>query len=153
VRTFREGEIHRYPGRDYRILLVAEASAGDGGTPPVRPVAGRLRLDASAAADPDRARTDLADWYVRAGQRWMRGRLQPWAARMGVPEPRVRVRVRDLRHRWGSYRAGDGGNGTVLLHWATFQPPIHLVDSVVAHELAQVRVSGHGPDYCRRAGG
>ncbi|MDQ0844109.1 putative metal-dependent hydrolase [Streptomyces sp. V1I6] len=25
--------------------------------------------------------------------------------------------------------------------------PIHLVDYVVAHELAHVRVSGHGSDY------
>ena len=106
---------------------------------------GRLCLDASVAAEPDRARAALADWYVRAGQRWMRGRLQPWAARMDVPEPQVRVR--DLRHRWGSYRAGGGGNGTILLHWATFQLPIHLVDYVVAHELAHVRVSGHGSDY------
>ncbi|MGX6742676.1 M48 metallopeptidase family protein [Streptomyces peucetius] len=87
----------------------------------------------------------MADWYVRAGQRWMRGRLQPWAARMDVPEPRVRVS--DLRHRWGSYRAGEGGKGTILLHWATFQLPIHLVDYVVAHELAHVRVSGHGSNY------
>ncbi|MDW8809201.1 M48 family metallopeptidase [Streptomyces scabiei] len=48
---------------------------------------------------------------------------------MDVPEPSVRVR--DLGHRWGSYRAGSDGIG----------------DYVVAHELAHVRVSGHGPDY------
>ncbi|MGC5532857.1 M48 family metallopeptidase [Streptomyces sp. SR-10] len=127
-------------------------SPATGSTIAVRLVAGRLRLDRTAAADPELARRALADWYSRAGQRWMRERLQPWAARMDVPEPAVRVR--DLGHRWGSYRAGagDGDEGMISLHWAVFQLPIHLVDYVVAHELAQVRVAGHGPEYWRLLG-
>ncbi|MFD7685536.1 M48 family metallopeptidase [Streptomyces sp. NPDC059781] len=151
VRTLRDGEIHRYLGRDYRLLVVdgAPRPGCEGETSPVRLVAGRLRVDRSVAGDPARVRAALADWYTRSGQRWTRGRLQPWAARMDVPEPEVRVR--DLGHRWGSYRAGPG-KGVVSLHWATFQLPIHLVDYVIAHELAHVRVSGHGPDYWRLLG-
>ncbi|WP_308437054.1 YgjP-like metallopeptidase domain-containing protein [Streptomyces olivaceoviridis] len=87
---------------------------------PVRLVAGRLLVDGRVAGDPGLIRAALADWYTRAGRRWTRGRLQPWAARMDVPEPEVRVR--DLGYRWGSYRAGPG-NGVVSLHWATFQLP------------------------------
>ncbi|MFE2511377.1 M48 family metallopeptidase [Streptomyces naganishii] len=154
VRTLQDGEIHRYLGRDYRLLVVdGEGSAG--GEPsrvnasPVRLVAGRLQVDSSVAENPALIRAALADWYTRAGQRWTRGRLQPWAARMDVPEPEVRVR--DLGHRWGSYRAGPA-NGIVSLHWATFQLPIHLVDYVIAHELAHAKVSGHGPDYWRLLG-
>ncbi|MEN8649528.1 YgjP-like metallopeptidase domain-containing protein [Streptomyces sp. 21So2-11] len=152
VRTLRDGEIHRYQGRDYRLLVVDnEPAPADGSAAPtVRLVAGRLRLDSTVVADPTRARKALADWYSRAGQRWMRGRLQPWAARMDVSEPEVQVR--DLGHRWGSYRSGASGAGVISLHWATFQLPIHLVDYVVVHELAHVRVSGHGPDYWRLLG-
>ena len=156
VRTLRDGEIHRYLGRDYRLLVVdtrpdAPSKPADGSAAPaVRLVAGRLRLDSVVAADPALARKALADWYSRAGQRWMRGRLQPWAGRMDVPEPLVRVR--DLGHRWGSYRSEPSGAGVVSLHWATFQLPIHLVDYVVTHELAHVRVSGHGPTYWRLLG-
>ncbi|WP_430479028.1 M48 family metallopeptidase [Streptomyces sp. P11-1] len=149
TRSLKNGEIHRYLGRDYRLLIVDDGSAGTP-VPAVRLVAGRLRLDRAAAADPELARRALADWYIHAGQRWMRGRLQPWAARMDVPEPAVQVR--DLGHRWGSYRAGAGDNGVVSLHWAVFQLPIHLVDYVVAHELAHVRVAGHGPEYWRLLG-
>ncbi|MFE1246922.1 SprT family zinc-dependent metalloprotease [Streptomyces sp. NPDC058735] len=157
VRTLGDGEIHRYLGRDYRLLVVDDEpserqspSGASGGGKPVRLVAGRLRLHSSVAARPPLARKALADWYSRAGERWMRGRLQPWAARMDVPEPSLRVR--DLGHRWGSFRPGTAANGVVSLHWATFQLPVHLVDYVVAHELAHVRVSGHGDAYWRLLG-
>ncbi|WP_405700479.1 M48 family metallopeptidase [Streptomyces sp. NBC_01383] len=150
TRSLGDGEIHRYLGRDYRLLVVDDASDGGRPVPAVRLVAGRLRLDSGVAANPVLARKALADWYSRAGQRWMQGRLQPWAARMDLPEPTVGVR--DLGHRWGSYRAGVAGEGTISLHWAVFQLPMHLVDYVVAHELAHVRVPGHGPEYWRLLG-
>ncbi|GHJ31544.1 hypothetical protein TPA0910_59770 [Streptomyces hygroscopicus subsp. sporocinereus] len=136
ARKLSDGEIHRYLGRDYRLLYVDDPGA------PVRLVAGRLRMDRAIAADPARARRALADWYARSGLRWARGRLQPWAARMDVREPRIEVR--DVGRRWGTHRPGR-----IALHWATFQLPFHLVDYVIAHELAHVRVSGHGPDYWR----
>ncbi|MFJ9249192.1 M48 family metallopeptidase [Streptomyces sp. NPDC101776] len=139
VREFRDGETFRYLGREYRLLLVDE------GRSPVRLTAGRLRLDKEVAADPARARRDLVAWYRKSGLRWSRGRLQPWAARMEVPEPTVTVR--DVGNRWGTYRLGEDGTGTMALHWAVFQLPAHLVDYVIAHELAHIRISGHGPDY------
>ncbi|MEU9485463.1 SprT family zinc-dependent metalloprotease [Streptomyces decoyicus] len=158
VRSLYDGEIHRYLGRDYKLLLVdGPVGGGDDGHDkrsrsdvPVLLVAGRLRLNRSVAADPQQARKAIAAWYSRAGQRWVQGRLQPWAARMDVPEPPVEVR--DLGHRWGTYRAGPDGGGRVALHWAVFQLPIHLIDYVIAHELAHVRVAGHGSDYWRLLG-
>ncbi|KUO21601.1 hypothetical protein AQJ91_08385 [Streptomyces dysideae] len=35
----------------------------------------------------------------------------------------------------------------MALHWAVFQLPAHLVDYVIAHELAHIKIAGHGPDY------
>ncbi|MGW5620213.1 M48 family metallopeptidase [Streptomyces olivaceus] len=147
VRAFRDGESFRYLGREYRLLLVDGDGDGDGDKDraPVRLAAGRLRVDRAVAAEPARARRALIAWYRKSGMRWSRGRLQPWAARMEVPEPVVTVR--DVGHRWGTYRPGEAGPGTMALHWAVFQLPAHLVDYVVAHELAHTRVAGHGPDY------
>ena len=139
VREFREGESFRYLGREYRLLLVDE-----GGTP-VRLAAGRLWMDKAVAAEPRRARRELIAWYGKVGLRWSKGRLQPWAARMEVPEPEVTVR--DVGNRWGTYRPGEGEAGRMALHWAVFQLPAHLVDYVIAHELAHIKVSGHGADF------
>lgn len=143
VREFTDGETYRYLGREYRLLLVDDPGA------PVRLSAGRLCLDRATAADVRLARRAVTAWYRKVGLNWAQGRLQPWAARMDVDEPTVTVR--DVGRRWGTYRNGatpaDGGR--MALHWAVFQLPAQLVDYVIAHELAHIRVAGHGPDYWR----
>ncbi|WP_240654308.1 SprT family zinc-dependent metalloprotease [Streptomyces sp. AcE210] len=146
VRAFREGESFFYLGREYRLLVddladhEAKASPGT-----VKLVAGRLVLSENLAKDPRTARRAVIGWYRRTGLRWAASRLQPWAARLGVPEPAVRVR--DVGNRWGTYRQSTSDPGTMALHWAIFQLPSHLVDYVIAHELAHIKLSGHGPGY------
>lgn len=139
-----EGEMFRYLGRTYRLAIDEEAPADSA----VRLVAGRLVTTMEQAQNPAVGRAALIDWYCRAGQAWARGRLQPWAARLWVAEPAVDVS--DLGGRWGTYnlgRKGDGASGRMSLGWPLFQLPMHLVDYVIAHELAHVRINGHGADY------
>lgn len=140
-----DGEVFRYLGRTYR-LAVSDDAPGDGW---VRLVAGRLVMARNQAEDPAAGRTALVDWYCRAGRAWAGGRLQPWAARMAVAEPELDVR--DLGQKWGAYQPGDGGSGQgrMSLGWPLFQLPMHLVDYVIAHELAHVKVSGHRADFWR----
>ncbi|MFE9608549.1 M48 family metallopeptidase [Streptomyces sp. NPDC006012] len=139
VREIRDGESFTYLGRTYRLRIGGEGHAG------VRIFAGRMVIDQDLAQDPTGARRVLIAWYRKAGQRWAQGRLQPWAARMEVREPEIVVR--DVGNRWGTYRPGGGGPGSMALHWALFQLPVHLIDYVIAHELAHIRISGHGADY------
>lgn len=141
ARRLVDGEIFRYLGRAYRLEV--RGALGE----PVRLVSGRLRLDTGSAADPRRGRLEITGWYRRVGRDWALRRLQPWAARLDVVEPRVEVR--DLGLRWGSYTPGDGEPGLMALNWAVFQLPAHLVDYVIAHELAHITVAGHGREYWR----
>lgn len=141
-----EGEVFRYLGRTYRLAVDDEAPA-DGR---VRLIAGRLVISEAQADDAARGGAALTNWYCRTGRAWAQGRLQPWAARLWVAEPAVDVC--DLGGRWGTYqpgRKGDGASGRMGLGWPLFQLPMHLVDYVIAHELAHVRISGHGADYWR----
>lgn len=143
-----DGEVFRYLGRTYRLKISDDVPA-DGR---VRLMAGHLVLGRSEAEDPGRGRAALVDWYSRAGRAWAGDRLQPWAARMAVSEPALEVR--DLGQRWGTYQPGDGGHGLgrMSLGWPLFQLPMHLVDYVIAHELAHVRIPGHRPDFWRLLG-
>lgn len=140
-----EGEVFRYLGRTYRLAVTADPLSDSR----VRLIAGRLVMGRRQAEDPIRGRAALVDWYCRAGHAWAAGRLQPWAARMSVPQPAVDVC--DLGRRWGVYQPGreKPGRGRMSLGWPLFQLPMHLVDYVIAHELAHVRIPGHRADYWR----
>lgn len=140
-----DGELFRYLGRTYRLAL-SDSVAADAR---VRLVAGRLVMGRAVADDREAARAALVDWYCRTGMAWTRNRLQPWAARMAVAEPILEVR--DLGQRWGSYRppGGAGQPGLMSLGWPLFQLPMHLIDYVIAHELAHVAVAGHRADFWR----
>lgn len=143
-----DDEVFRYLGRTYRLAVSPDAPAEGR----VRLVAGRLVVSEEQAEDPDRGRAALVDWYCRAGRAWTAGRLQPWAARMGVAEPELEVC--DLGQRWGMYLPGDGdrGSGRMSLGWPLFQLPMHLVDYVVAHEVAHVQAPGHRANFWRLLG-
>ncbi|MFD4631468.1 M48 family metallopeptidase [Streptomyces sp. NPDC058284] len=140
-----DGELFRYLGRTYRLAL----SDGEEADVRVRLMAGRLVMGRAVAEDPETGRAALVDWYCRTGRAWTRNRLQPWAARMAVVEPTLEVR--DLGQRWGSYRppGGAGHPGLMSLGWPLFQLPMHLIDYVIAHELAHVAVPGHRADFWR----
>ncbi|MFI7537486.1 M48 family metallopeptidase [Streptosporangium sp. NPDC049376] len=143
-----EGEVFRYLGRTYRLAIVGNESRNDR----VRLVAGRLTMSHKLAEDTARGRVALVDWYCRTGHAWVMGRLQPWAARMSVPEPAVDIR--DLGSRWGTYRSVEEGRGPgrMSLGWPLFQLPMHLVDYVIAHELAHARIPGHDAYFWRLLG-
>ncbi|MCX4236479.1 M48 family metallopeptidase [Streptomyces ortus] len=145
AKRLTEGEVFRYLGRTYR-LAVSDSAPADGR---IRLVAGRLVIARRQAEDEAEGRAALVDWYCRAGRAWAVDRVQPWAARMAVGEPELDVR--DLGHKWGAYRPGEGMGepGRMSLGWPLFQLPMHLVDYVIAHELAHVKVSGHGADFWR----
>lgn len=141
-----DGELFRYLGRTYRLALIEDSPTSGA----VRLVGGRLVMGQEQASDADRGRVVLIDWYCQTGLAWAAGRLQPWAARMAVAEPTLAVG--DLNRRWGRYQPESPdrcGSGRLSLGWQLFQLPMHLVDYVIAHELAHIRVPGHPPGFWR----
>lgn len=133
-KEFVSGEGFPYLGRSYRLLLVDRQEV------PLKLSAGRFRLRRDLAA---RGRMEFVRWYSDRALAWIERRVPGWAQRM-VVEPSG-VEVRDLGFRWGSC----GKTGTVNFHWATILLPASIVDYVIVHELAHLRVPSHGPAFWR----
>jgi len=55
----------------------------------------------------------------------------------------ARITIRDTRSRWGSASRA----GRLSLSWRLILAPPGALDTVVVHELAHLRVFGHGPDF------
>lgn len=77
-------------------------------------------------------------WYSRTGAAWLQDRAPHWALRLGVRP--TEVKVNGLGQRWGKRTK----NGEIVLHWAVFQLPAHLIDLVLVHELAHLAQPHHG---------
>jgi len=86
---------------------------------------------------------------ARVVQRWYRERaLTHLERRVGILAPRLGVSptgvlVRDQRARWGSCSP----RGVLRFNWRVITAPPALIDYVVAHELAHLRIRTHGPAY------
>src|SRR4051794_12772781 len=85
---------------------------------------------------------DLLDaWLRREARRVLSARVAALAPVVDVPLPTITIR--DQRSRWGS----ASRSGRLSLNWRLILAPPYVLDYVVIHELAHLRVAGHGPRF------
>lgn len=83
----------------------------------------------------------LTDWLKAEARREFAARARPKAEALGCRLGRVTVR--DTRSRWGSCSA----TGNLSFCWRLVLAPPFVVDYVVAHEVAHLKVRDHGPRF------
>jgi predicted metal-dependent hydrolase len=161
--TQREPWLRRHLARDAKVRaeLAARGGARDGGSirlegriVPIRVVPAVVGARHSTVARFDdelvihRAERDvLPDAAIIEG--WLRDlarariddAIADHADALGVT-PRS-ITIRDPRSRWGS----ASQKGRVSLSWRLILAPREALETVVIHELAHLRVFGHGPTF------
>jgi predicted metal-dependent hydrolase len=81
------------------------------------------------------------DWIWGQALAFFHGRIEAMSQRHGL---RVSsVGISNAQTRWGSCAAA----GRILLSWRLMLLPPHIVDYVVAHELAHLRELNHSPRF------
>jgi len=148
-----------------RDEAAARGPVADGGTIPYRgephrvrvvPAAPRARRSSVArvggdaedemvvslvARDADRI-TDVLDGWLRArARRTIEAAIGRHAAALGVAP--AAVSIRDQRTRWGS----ASRSGRLSFSWRLVLAPPEALETVVVHELAHLRIFGHGPGF------
>jgi len=148
-----------------REALRARGGARDGGLVPYRGELHRIRVrrDAPARRRPsvERSGTEDGDELIlhlapaerrsveQVLETWLRERAREaidhavleHAGPLGVQPSRIDLR--DPRSRWGS----ASRNGRVMFSWRLVLAPPASLETVVVHELAHLRVFGHGPRF------
>lgn len=128
---FEDGQVIPVLGRDYVVRHCPQARGGvwvEGGA---LMVAGR----------PEHLARRVLDWLRREARRAIAARVRAKAA--GLGRPPGRVTVRDTVSLWGSCAV----NGDLSFCWRLVLAPVHVLDYVVAHEVAHLAVRGHGPRF------
>ncbi|HUG47018.1 MAG TPA: SprT family zinc-dependent metalloprotease [Candidatus Limnocylindria bacterium] len=82
-------------------------------------------------------------WLRRRAQAILAQRVAALGSEIGVRP--TGLAVRDQRSRWGS----ASSRGVLSFSWRLVLCPPWVLDYVVVHELAHLRVSGHGPAFWR----
>lgn len=137
----RDGAAFRYRGELHRLRI---HHAGDGRRSTVTRVGGDLEdeLVVRLAVADRRPVARVLDLWLRAGARDAIERaIARHADALGV-EP-VAISIRDQRTRWGSASRGR----RLAFSWRLVLAPPEALDTVVVHELAHLRVFGHGPAF------
>jgi predicted metal-dependent hydrolase len=137
-----DGGLVLYRGALHRIRVVA-APAGSGRASVER--AGSELEDELVVRLADRDRRSLEEVLVG----WLRDRasdavgdaLERHATAFGVQPSQVDLR--DPRTRWGS----ASRTGRLMFSWRLVLAPPGSLETVVVHELAHLRVFGHGPRF------
>ena len=136
-----DGASIRYLGELHR-LRVSAAGRGRRST-----VARIVTIDGAelhvSLLDRDRDRIDrvLAGWFREQARFVIDGTLADHAAALGV-SPAL-IDIRDPRSRWGS----ASREGRLMFSWRLVLAPPEALETVVVHELAHLRVFGHGPRF------
>ena len=135
-----DGASVRYRGELHRLRIVA----GHGRRSTVARVGGENGDELLIVLiDRDRERLDrvLETWFRERARVVIDAEIARHAAALQVA-PRT-VALRDPRSRWGS----ASRDGRLMFSWRLVLAPPEALETVVIHELAHLRVFGHGPRF------
>ena len=139
ARAWVSGELLDFLGRQIRLELVARGG----------PAISRLRdgdvLEVSLApphASPQ-VREAVVKWYRRHALTHFCDRVHHFCRVLDLAAPRLFLS--NARTRWGSCTA----DGEIRLNWRLLQAHSHVIDYVVAHEVAHLRVLSHSTRFWR----
>lgn len=85
--------------------------------------------------------SELKHWLKQRARRDVQETAADYGRRFGLIARSIRVG--EMAHGWGSC----GPEGNVLINWHLIFAPRKVLEYVIVHELAHLRVRSHGPEF------
>jgi predicted metal-dependent hydrolase len=135
---WRDGASLPFLGGTVHLVLDPRVTGAvlDAGTPRLM-----LRVGLPPLAEPAQIRDVVQSWLQRQARRVFEERCRHFAPQLGVQVRRLSLS--SAQTRWGSASA----NGAIRLNWRLIHFAQAVIDYVVAHELAHLRVMDHSPRF------
>lgn len=148
-KRFVDGESHWFLGRELKLEVVSSAK----GLQPelfsfdfsrALPPAVELRGDTLRVQNGGLpVREVLEDWYKVQAAQIIPERVEHYCRGLGWPLPRVLIR--NQKKRWGSCNS----RGELRFNWRLVLVAPELLDYVIVHEMAHLKVLDHSPRFWR----
>lgn len=101
----------------------------------------QVQADVSSMQRTKEVRAILEDWYKARAEEVIVRRVQHYADLLGWRMPKVLIR--NQKKRWGSCNA----KGELRFNWRLVMLPLSVLDYVVVHEMAHLKVLNHSPRF------
>lgn len=135
-----DGAAIRFRGELHRLRVTAVGARRSTVARVVTPDAFELRL-LLATRDRDAPGRVLERWFREQARVAVEATVADHGTALGV-QPAA-IALRDPRSRWGS----ASRQGRLMFSWRLVLAPPEALETVVIHELAHLRVFGHGPRF------
>lgn len=91
----------------------------------------------------NQARKEFVGWYRDRARSEIAERVRFYAFLAGVRHGKIRIN--QARRQWGSCSI----DGNLSFTWRLVMAPMHVIDSVVVHELVHLKIKNHSPRFWR----
>jgi predicted metal-dependent hydrolase len=108
------------------------------------PATGSIILNLPSDAEPEKCKKHLHAWLMQQARRQFSERLPHFAEQLGVQYHSFTLT--NARTLWGSCSP----NGKIRLNWRLIHLTPHIIDYVIAHELAHLHEMNHSPRFWAR---
>ena len=140
--VWAHGAVLPYLGEPLTVVLdPSHGFAGKGGALVAATEQPSLHIGLPHSASPAQIRDAVQAWLMRDARRHFTERLDHFAPLLGVRW--ASLRLSSANTRWGSAKA----DGSIRLNWRLLHYRPAIIDYVVAHELAHLRVMDHSPRF------
>jgi len=95
----------------------------------------------TAVEDKQIVKTALLHWYRGQAEKILKDRVEYYGH--FITEPVGVVRIKEQKSRWGSCST----KGNLNLNWRLLLAPQEVLDYVVVHELAHLKIMNHSSDF------
>ena len=136
-KVYMEGEEFLYLGKSYQLKIVADLN-------PALVLSRKFYLSRRALP---KAESVFTEWYREQARAVISERVKLYAARHGFTYRKIRIT--SARTRWGSCSSMGNLNFT----WRLVMAPPEVIDYVVVHELAHLRVNNHSKEFWKQVEG
>ncbi len=135
------GELFNYLGKPYALMVALGKPIG------VMLRDKQLVVFVRPAATPEKKSIQiyrqLQQWYYSQALDYLQRRTQYYAEQLGVRYQSVTVRR--FKSQWGSCSI----HADIQYNWRIILAPQHIIDYLVAHELAHIKHHNHSPRFWR----
>lgn len=133
-KVYMDGEEFLYLGKSYQLKIVADLN-------PALVLSRKFYLSRRVLP---KAGSVFTEWYREQARAVISERVKLYAARHGFKYRKIRVT--SARTRWGSCSSMGNLNFT----WRLVMAPPEVIDYVVVHELAHLRVNNHSKEFWKQ---